>query len=65
METLDIIDNFSTDEEFVGFLKGNIIKYLHRYPHKNGMEDLKKAEWYLKKLIEVIEAQMSQPDRMR
>lgn len=53
METLDIIDNFSTHEEYVGFLKGNVIKYLHRYSHKNGMEDLRKASWYLNKLIEV------------
>lgn len=53
METLDIIDNFSTHEEYVGFLKGNVIKYLHRYSHKNGVEDLRKASWYLNKLIEV------------
>jgi hypothetical protein len=28
-------------------------KYLWRFKHKNGVEDLKKAEWYLKKLIEL------------
>jgi len=40
-----------TLEEFRGFLKGNIIKYISRAEHKNGVEDLKKARWYLGKLI--------------
>ena len=35
----------------MGFLEGNIVKYIARYKHKNGLEDLKKAEWYLRKLI--------------
>lgn len=35
----------------VGFLVGNIIKYLLRFKHKNGAEDLKKARWYLDRLI--------------
>jgi hypothetical protein len=38
---------------FADYLKGNIMKYLIRYKHKNGVEDLKKAQWYLAKLIEV------------
>jgi len=37
---------------FSDYLEGNVTKYLHRYKYKNGVEDLKKAEWYLKKLIE-------------
>jgi|TARA_R100000030_G_C3217986_1_gene115150 hypothetical protein len=32
--------------------EGNIIKYVTRYKAKNGLEDLKKAKWYLEKLIE-------------
>lgn len=39
----------------LGFLEGNIIKYITRYKHKNGKEDLKKARHYLDKLIEVTE----------
>lgn len=35
----------------LGFLEGNIIKYITRYKYKNGIEDLKKAEFYLKQLI--------------
>lgn len=36
-----------------GYLVGNVIKYLWRYERKNGLEDLKKANWYLSKLIEI------------
>ena len=35
--------------------EGNIIKYVTRYKAKNGLEDLKKAKWYLEKLIKKIE----------
>lgn len=35
----------------MGFLEGNIIKYITRYKFKNGVEDLKKARVYLDKLI--------------
>lgn len=34
------------------FCEGNIIKYVCRYPHKGGVEDLKKARAYLDALIE-------------
>lgn len=54
-ETIDIIDDFCTDEEFIGFLKGNILKYIHRYSYKNGLEDLNKAKWYIEKLISLQE----------
>ena len=36
----------------MGFAEGNIVKYVTRYKDKNGVEDLKKARWYLNKLIE-------------
>ena len=39
----------------MGFLEGNIIKYVSRHKSKNGVEDLKKARHYLDKLIEVSE----------
>lgn len=29
----------------------NVMKYMWRYPDKNGLQDLEKAEWYLKALI--------------
>ena len=43
----------ATHEQREGYLQGNIIKYIWRYRYKNGLEDLKKARWYIEKLIEV------------
>ena len=42
-------------EGFEFYLQGNITKYLWRYRYKNGTEDLKKAQWYLDKLITEVE----------
>ena len=53
-ETIEIIEDI-TGDSFEGYLLGNIIKYLARYKYKNGIEDLKKARWYLNKLIEELE----------
>lgn len=50
-ETIKILDDYLTDEEYDGFLKGNVLKYIHRYKFKNGVEDLNKAKWYLEELI--------------
>lgn len=50
-ETIDIIKDV-LGEGFEPFLVGNIIKYVSRYKFKNGSEDLKKAKWYLEKLID-------------
>lgn len=36
----------------MGYLEGNIVKYITRYKDKNGLEDLMKAHHYLAKLIE-------------
>lgn len=40
---------------FEGFLTGNCMKYLWRWKHKNGVEDLKKTAWYLTKLTTEVE----------
>lgn len=52
-ETIERIQDNLTEEEFKGYIKGNILKYLDRFEYKNGVEDLKKANWYLNKLIEL------------
>ena len=36
----------------------NVIKYVSRYKRKNGLEDLKKAEWYLKEQIRLLELEI-------
>ena len=55
IEAIDYIEDILTEEEYVGYLRGNIAKYLHRWRYKNGLEDLKKAQWYLNRLIETQE----------
>jgi hypothetical protein len=51
IETIDAIEASMTPEAYRGYLKGNVIKYVTRYEKKNGLEDLKKGDWYLSKLI--------------
>jgi len=52
IECIDAI-KASTGDHFKDYLKGNIIKYLWRFNYKGKpMEDLRKAKWYLDKLIE-------------
>ena len=48
----DAMQAWMTPEQFAGFLRGNVIKYMAR--NKNGVEDFKKAKHYLEKLLEVI-----------
>lgn len=56
MECIDIVDVMTEDKQGLeAFCTGNIVKYLYRYNKKGGVEDVKKAEWYFKKLIEVLE----------
>jgi hypothetical protein len=55
VECIDAIEASMTEEAFKGFLKGNCIKYLYRYENKNGTEDLKKAQWYLSRLLTVLD----------
>ena len=37
----------------LNFLEGNVVKYITRNRQKGGLEDLKKAQWYLNRLIEL------------
>jgi hypothetical protein len=57
IECIEGIEAQQTLEEFRGYLKGNIVKYLWRERHKGGLESLKKAQWYLDRLIQLDEAQ--------
>lgn len=56
LETIDVIKAFT--ENCVGIeavCTANVIKYVCRWKKKNGLEDLKKAEWYLQYLIRNVE----------
>ena len=55
IQCIDAIETSMSTEEFKGFLKGNVQKYVWRYSQKNGAEDLKKAKWYLERLIALRE----------
>ena len=46
VETIDFLRAKLTPEEFAGFCKGNVIKYLSRAELKGGAEDYCKAAWY-------------------
>ena len=54
VECIDAIEA-ATGDGFTGYLTGNILKYIWRWKHKNGIEDLRKARWYLDRLIERVE----------
>ena len=57
-EVIDIIEDSLRDIDggFEAYCLGHVEKYTKRYRHKNGVEDLRKAAWYLNKAIEHIEA---------
>lgn len=56
IECIDAIKASMSHEAFLGFLKGNIMKYIWRYERKQKpLEDLKKAGWYRQKLEEELE----------
>ena len=56
IECIDAIRSQSTPEEFQGFLRGQITKYNWRLGLKgNALEDAQKTQWYLNKLIELLE----------
>jgi hypothetical protein len=50
----EAMESWMTKDEFIGFLRGNIIKYLARAPHKGGVEDYRKAKHYLDKLLSLL-----------
>ena len=53
IECIDAIEQSMDEKEYAGYLKGNVLKYLWRYNYKGKpTEDLKKAAWYLDRLIE-------------
>jgi hypothetical protein len=55
IECIDAMRAQMSKEEFEGHMKGNVIKYMWRWRDKGGVESLKKARWYLNKLIEEAE----------
>ena len=54
IECIEAIRASMSTESYTGYLKGNVQKYVWRYEDKNGVEDLRKAQWYLNTLIDVL-----------
>lgn len=55
-ETIDVIQDTLSLEEFRGFCIGNVLKYTIRHQRKgNAKQDLQKAKWYLNKLIDTYQ----------
>jgi hypothetical protein len=52
IETIEAIEAQLSQEEYEGYLRGNCVKYLWRWKHKGGVQDLKKCSWYLDRLIQ-------------
>lgn len=56
LETIDVIEAFTFDLKGIEATDtGNILKYICRWKGKNGLQDLKKAQWYLNHLINHVE----------
>ena len=56
LETIDVIEAFTFDlKGLEAVCTANVIKYICRWKHKNGLEDLEKAQWYLNKLINHVQ----------
>ena len=54
-ETIDVIRDCMESDEYHGYLKGNVLKYVSRYKFKGEpLEDLEKAQWYLNKLVQEV-----------
>lgn len=55
IEVIDVIEAFTSDLKGIEATDtGNVIKYICRWPNKNGLQDLEKAKWYLEHLIDHV-----------
>ena len=54
IECIDAIKAASTKEEFEGYVRANVLKYVWRFRYKDKIKDLRKARWYLDKLIDSL-----------
>ena len=54
LECIQVIKAQLTPEQYKGYLYGNVLKYMWRWPDKNGLEDLRKAAKYLEWLQEEV-----------
>jgi hypothetical protein len=58
MEVITAIEGLGLD-----YHQGNILKYIARYKYKNGLEDLRKAKWYIDRLLYIEERKALKTER--
>lgn len=58
MEVITAIEGLGLD-----YHQGNVLKYVSRYRYKNGIEDLRKAKWYIDRLIYIEEQRVNKQKR--
>lgn len=58
MEVITAIEGLGLD-----YHQGNVLKYVARYRYKNGLEDLRKAKWYIDRLIYIEEQRVINEQR--
>ena len=59
LEVIDAIEDWD-----LNFCEGNVVKYVARHRFKGDpLEDLKKARWYLDRLIEIVEAEEQEDNK--
>jgi hypothetical protein len=55
VECIEAIEAMLSETEFEGYVRGNVMKYVWRFKYKDGVKDLKKAKWYLERLIAALD----------
>ena len=54
IETIDYLESTLGHQGFLDYCLGNVLKYVSRWRDKNGLEDLRKAQWYLNRSVDTI-----------
>ena len=55
IETIEYLESALGHQGFLDYCLGNVLKYVSRWRHKGGPEDLRKAQWYLNRAIKTID----------
>ena len=54
-ECIKVLENWLTEDEYKGFLKGTIIKYINRGGKKDDIiQDISKAKWYIEEWLRFL-----------
>lgn len=54
IEPIEVMKKNMSKEQYIGFLRGNVIKYILRYDHKDGEKDIVKAIDYAERLLNAV-----------